>query len=1614
MSESSDPESEPELLNQYWQQYRQASLNDQFDLHAFFQEVPTEIQDELRRLVEEDKGYSLFNSTKVLPNQSIQFRLRPGQMVDVVQIERLLGEGGMGEVYLGHDTKHNRLVAVKVIQVDKSPTSLVQEIAAMVRLDHPGIVKFLWSVELKNGPWCAIMEFVDAGQRSACSLQELLNVRMGMKAQAKLENGNSDSAKACSQLLPAEFTVQFVAGWLAPVAKALAFAHREGAIHRDIKPANLLLKADERKVLRLIVADWGWSKLAQDGKYSAHTTDPGTFAYRAPETFKGVLNDDTQSNVDHRSDIFSFGMTLFVTLTLQRARDVHDNLLRDKRPPQTNIHPDFDIICAKCLELDPRNRFNDLEIVAEELERIQRGERIKSRPTSWLWRKCLKTYDSRSKWLAFFGLILMLVFSAWIFSWAYYRIRGIQRQSDIDLAGAESLTALTSDRPEVAALKAASAYDIASPVDPRASMIALERFNWSRRSCPITVHSLLWPKQEAERIQFDPAGKFLAARNRSGHWRIWELDTERVVSDLSVDAPITACAWSKNGRRALGYATGTIVIRSMESESSIKIVVPQTPTSIAFHPIENRIAIAHEALVEWNGASGEQTIISDATAGTVEHLEYSPSGTQLLWRDSTGMMALKSVLPKSESAMVSLPHNPKVWLPSHYLNDGKQFVVVSGTSEATIHSATDGKLIARLTAPGRIESLAMAPLTNEIAIGGFGWTKHWADFQGPAIVVTKMYDNDVTSLAWTADNRVLISSCTDETVRGWSPYSKRLSEIRLELNRPILVTSDPHGRYFATCQQEGLIRVWAFPIPVRDQLPFFSPTFVAVSEDGKYFVPSGSHRMNEASTAVRVQTVASSEQEFPEIKITGKLRSAAFRRQDLLLLTQDPNQIEIRNFFTGDLQCKVIPLDSPPVGAAYSPDGSTIVVCADHGDVIVLDANTGEIRHRLNQGGDVVWYMFVPHTWVAFSPDGSRFATWGLSKNVSVWRTEDCNRELTLEHGDVCVGVAFSPDGQYLATAEAGDSSDTPSNATIWNLKAPAIPRRLSHPHWVYSVEYSADGNHLLTACFDHKARIWSVGKEQVIRTFNHTNEVYDATFVPRSQSPAGWPIGTSTEIVATASRDNTMALWDSASGERIAAPMQTNAWPLQIEFSVSQQTLLFAGQGPSVQLVRLACEDDVLPQHLKTSKLTQIAPALFEQKGTVMQGETTGIGDDFAATWTKLRSHVHQYSQDFLSPTGLEQWHQRMANSALHGQKWEEALFHTNLTRQSAVRDRLVESLQSRLPDRRTTIANETAEPLRVQAHAASHRGDIHEAEILIQRVIELGSPTGADFDLRSYLLYKRQNFTESLADGDLAISLGAGVVARRRRSRCLSYLGDWDGALGEMNRLVHEYPDDANIRRERAEVHGYLKHWEACRKDYQVLVDRFGDQVIGRGCYAWACASAEDSEEYVKAAREFLAAHRSQAVPHLIMSCASLYGLCAEMPAEDQAELLKLFQEVWKNDDYYAKLIAGELLYRMGKIDEAIPYLEEAVRRQRNGGTPCELSFLAMCRLNQGQVALANKLLIQARSSLVRMTGPHPRAFEEVEFRSAEIGLTIAWHHIEMYRLAIQEAERQLAATK
>ncbi|MEU6193985.1 Stk1 family PASTA domain-containing Ser/Thr kinase [Streptomyces sp. NPDC047061] len=271
------------------------------------------------------------------------------------ELGHVLGRGGMAEVYLAHDTRLGRTVAVKTLRADLARDPSFQarfrrEAQSAASLNHPAIVAVYDTgedyIDGVSIPYI-VMEYVDGS-----TLRELLH--SGRK------------------LLP-ERAMEMTIG----ILQGLEYAHRSGIVHRDIKPANVMLTRNGQ----VKVMDFGIARAMGDSGMTMTQTAAviGTAQYLSPEQAKG-------EQVDARSDLYSTGCLLYELLTVRPpfvgdspVAVAYQHVREEPQPPSVfdpEITPEMDAIVLKALVKDPNYRYQSADEMRADIEACLDGQPV--------------------------------------------------------------------------------------------------------------------------------------------------------------------------------------------------------------------------------------------------------------------------------------------------------------------------------------------------------------------------------------------------------------------------------------------------------------------------------------------------------------------------------------------------------------------------------------------------------------------------------------------------------------------------------------------------------------------------------------------------------------------------------------------------------------------------------------------------------------------------------------------------------------------------------------------------------------------------------------------------------------------------------------------------------------------------------------------------------------------------------------------------------------------------------------------------------------------------------------------------------------------------------------
>jgi len=301
-----------------------------------------ELRAEVEALLgEQERAAKLMNApaaefgAKLLQQEEGFTELRAGEMLGDYRIVSLLGEGGMGEVYLADDTHFGRQVAIKLIKQGFGTKEFVrhfrQEERILAALNHPNIARLYGGAVTQKGLPYFVMEYVEGIPLETYAAQHSLNIRERLALFRK-------------------------------VCAAVSYAHQNLVIHRDLKPANIRVTAEgEPKLLDFGIARLLDPETAQTDNQTILTVRAMTPNYASPEQLRG-------ERMTTASDVYSLGIVLYELLAGEKP-----NLRKNGQAEVKKLGGDLDNIIAKALRPEPERRYASVGQFSEDIRRYFDG-----------------------------------------------------------------------------------------------------------------------------------------------------------------------------------------------------------------------------------------------------------------------------------------------------------------------------------------------------------------------------------------------------------------------------------------------------------------------------------------------------------------------------------------------------------------------------------------------------------------------------------------------------------------------------------------------------------------------------------------------------------------------------------------------------------------------------------------------------------------------------------------------------------------------------------------------------------------------------------------------------------------------------------------------------------------------------------------------------------------------------------------------------------------------------------------------------------------------------------------------------------------------------------------
>jgi eukaryotic-like serine/threonine-protein kinase len=980
---------------------------------------------------------------------------------DRFQIIRTLGQGGFGIVFLAWDPVLRRQVALKVPQPEllmtpESRKRFQREAHAAAALDHPNIVPVYESSGLDT------IAYIAAAYIPGPTLSLWLSRQ--------------------TRPVPAHDAAKLVA----TLARAIEHAHERGVLHRDLKPSNVLLQ--QRPGLEAEpdrgengpladfeprITDFSLAKLADGLGPDTRSGVPfGSPPYMAPEQAEGKL-----TKIGPPADVYGLGCILYELLTRdtpfcgETQLDTLRHVIADDPLPPRRRRPDLTVeleaIVLKCLEKDPGRRYPSARELADDLNRFLAGEPIRARPPS-PWKKLRRKARRHPAALAVIALLALFVGTLLgARSWfegrlvtsreSAQRLQSEVRDRELAARRAQYVADIRQIPRYIQNHRTALADELLLRHRPRPGEDDIRSFAWYYlwRGNHSERRTLTGHRGDVYYVEFSPRGDLLASAGKDGNVLIWDISSWQLYRKIvATQTGVNVAAFTPDGK----------TIATLDDEGKLKLWEIATG-----HCQLDRLAHSPSAVVARFTSDGKTIVTGGRNDGLVKVWDRTTG--DMLDSFRPGKPNLENVIFSPDgSCLATAGSGPlKLWKwPGRTLigelseSKGNQGVAFShdGKRLATAHEGDKAV---------RVWDLASRRLVRE--------------FPG--------HTEGVFSVAFSADDRTILSASADETIRLWDVATGKERGAHVgHSGRVWNLALSPDGRTIASAGADGKVKLWDLE-PPRDgfRLPIPEPANLEFSPDGRTLMV---FELGPQWSISRWNVHSGLLLDRQPLNVTGSNGASAFSHDGrLLAIPTESDTIALCDLETGHRQRLHDPAFGELDGLEFSP-----------GDRYLL-LNRSHLRPQF-----LVWDLasrrMMPVPW---DPAGETFWTpseevlTNLGDRLGWWnpRTEQ-KKTVSLEPHRTSKHQTMSTDGRLLAAVD-------PYRRTIhlWSTETLKLVMEFpGHRDGQHILAFSPDRSTLASSGADQTVKLWDVSTgEELLTLEGYTGPTWFLRFSPDGKALA-------------------------------------------------------------------------------------------------------------------------------------------------------------------------------------------------------------------------------------------------------------------------------------------------------------------------------------------------------------------------------------------------------------------------------------------------------------------------------------------------------------------------------
>jgi len=1054
-------------------------------------------------------------------------------VLDTYEVQKVLGEGAMGNVYLVRHLGWEQNLAVKVIRPELLRTrrvvqSFLSEIESWINLGvHPNVVNCYYVRTLNEIP-CIFVDHVDGG-----SLSDWIHGRG--KAPPKLYKGKPKAVLA--GIL--DIAIQ--------AARGLHAAHEAGLMHLDVRPANVMMTDEGEAKL----TDFALARIQTIAdREQAAGRGGATHTYCSPEQARG----DKPSRV---ADVWSWGASILHMLVGEVTWDAGPEAAQaleqyvgagseDARVPK--VPEALADALRKCLAPEPQDRWTDLAEAAASVEQAYNG--MMAAPYERSEPKAAELHVAGLSNRAISLVDLGQSSEAERLLGEALRAQPNHRETTANVALLSWRTGLQTDDATLAGLTAAaSGSDAPEAWAYLRGMVHLERGAPDEARAELEIGPLSADlKAQAARQAADEA--IQASRGF--------LCTNVLPAD---DQELTAIALSADGERIAASSEGGAVQVWQASAAEPERVFDECESkALALGFVDegqHLLSCHHDGTIQLFDPAGGERILRHKISGTTIRCGWisGATGKALLGGDDGGLYIVFP--PKYAPMRVEWGHSIRAHAVALFAG-GRQ-ALIAHLSRLHSHGLATKRLIATYTGhEALVTSLAISRGERRAVSGSEDGTVriwHLDDIYRQRVL--RGHQGPVRSVAFLAGARHVVSAGDDQTVRIWEVGSgkcvRTLAGHEAEVQ---MLATDADGRRLVSAGTDGTIRVWQIELEPIRSCPFLvcqartvahtaqdEDTFLKLLQQAQQVQKAG--RLADAYALVREAT------ELPGFNRSPRARAA------LTALANAARRVDLKDMWDrGALKAMAMEAGV----TAIAPDGRYGVSGGDDGVPQLWNLHSGARIRALPSFGRRI-------TAIEITPDGSRCAVAGDYRAVRILDMRTGKSVVSFEEKSVStMSLAFSQDGQRLATSAKF------AGVKLWNATSGKIIREFRGcSEAVGNVDLSPDGRFMCAADAAGAVLVWDASSKLPVRQFTgHGSRPTWVRFSPR----AG--------LVLSGDTDSEAVLWQLADGGEVARWVVGTAPVRSLAFSPEGDFVAAATEDGVVSVWQLIWDAGTRPQAIR------------------------------------------------------------------------------------------------------------------------------------------------------------------------------------------------------------------------------------------------------------------------------------------------------------------------------------------------------------------------------------------------------------------------------------------------